>query len=215
MKKTFLYLIVFIVVLSCKKEKELSFSERYEDEAYELINQQFLPYVDTINVQYNGNKFFKRKIYLITNEYHSEKNKYYLSHLIDSKIFTKEEVDLNEKNKIRNWNKDKLFNTIIIDSVFFKRVDSINKIKRKFVLIHEDPLSQKRDKELFDLGKEFFKIDIGEPLFTISSPFFNKEFNKAVYYFNGIESFIGCGGISDYQYFEKHNGVWKQVIKDE
>ena len=213
MKKTLLYLVVFITILSCKKE--LSFSERYEDEAYELINQQFLPYIDTINIQTHRKEVFERKIYFTPYEYHSEKHKYYLSHLIDSKIFTKAEVDLNQESKIKKWNKKRLTNTKTIDSTNFRRVDSIREIKRALELIHDDPLSQKRDKEIYNLGQEYFKIDIGEPLFTISSPFFDKEFKKAVYYFNVREPFIGCGAFSNYQYFKKHDGAWKEVTKNE
>ena len=213
MKRSF-YLLVFILIFtSCKKER--SFSERYESEAYELLNQQFLPYIDTVNIQYHRKQIFERKVYLTPYEYHSEKHEHYLSHLIESKIFTIDEVNLNQENKLQFWNKNKLLNTKIIDSTNFKRVDSIRKLEFDSRYDYEDPISENRSKELFDLGIEFFEKDIEEPLFTISSPFFDKEFKKAVYYFNIREPFIGCGGFSDYQYFEKHKGVWKQVTKNE
>lgn len=212
MKKIFYCFVFTIVFISCKKEKELSFSERYEDEVYELINQSFLPDLDKkrINKRY---KLPSRQIFENTLEINQDvRLSSYLSFI--NQQFLNKEIDSSAKYRIVQWNKNQLEETRIIDSLKRNKFLLLVSILREIEYPSEGYDSIKSAKLFHNYINQWEK-EIGDYYVQISSPIFNINFTKAIllYRLHGSDYFCGTGS-TGFKEFEKINNKWRMLKED-
>ena len=191
MNLKFFYIIFILFLFSCKKElKTLNYSERYEKETYELINNALIIQVEKkekFNIKYNKSS---RQILEKPYSFYPH-DKEIFNNIIPEEYLSKMDTVL----KIKKWKVDKLKN---------------------FNLIHEEVPKDLHEiylKNEYKIYKETCRKVIGESYVLLSNPIFIDDFNKAFIYTrtDGISG--NCLTSQGFYLYSKESGTWK-LTKD-
>jgi len=192
-----LSIIFLLFLISCKKElKTLSYSERYEKETYELINNALVSQVEKkekYNIKYNKSD---RQILEKPYSFYPH-DKEIFNNIIPEEYLSKMDTLL----KIKKWKVDKL---------------------KRFNLIHEKVPKDLHEiylKDSYKKYRETCRKVIGESYVLLSNPIFIDNFNKAFIYTRTDGTGGDCLTSQGFYLYSKESGSWKLtrdlMIRDE
>jgi len=184
-----LYILFILIIFSCKKEEEtLNYTERFEIETYDLINDAFVPLIEErekLNPKFNKSK---RQIFESPYSFHP-KDKLIFNNIIPKEYLSKIDTVL----IIKKWESNKLNNFNLIGEHVLRDIHQIY------------------SKDNFELYMKTWRKEIGDSYVLLSNPIFNDEFNKAFVY-SRIDDYGDCGlNSSGFHIFSKESGNWKMT----